>query len=77
MKTFEDLWERCLEDELFYNIDRSAARMVWEAATLAERERCAKLCEGLDLKMSLRGDCSVVDGWERFREEAFNAIRYG
>jgi hypothetical protein len=43
VKNFEEFWERCLEDEMFYNIDRSAALMAWEAATLVERERCEAL----------------------------------
>ena len=39
MKTFEEFWKECLEDEMFYDAEKPAAREAWEAATLAERER--------------------------------------
>ncbi len=42
MKTFEEFWKECLEDEMFYDAEKPAAREAWEAATLAERERLKK-----------------------------------
>lgn len=50
------------------------AEAAWQAATLAERERCAKVCAALSLKISLSGSYSLVEGWERFREQAIYAI---
>ena len=60
--TFEEFWRRCLEDEMFYNIDRSAARIAWEAATLAERERCAKIVAWAQGRLSGDLAVDVIDG---------------
>lgn len=72
MKTFHEWWMNAFSAE---QAPPLAIQLAWNEATLAERERCAKVCARLDLKMSLRGDCSLVEGWERFREEVLNAIR--
>jgi len=33
-------------------LHKSTARSAWEAATLAERERCAKVCDGIADKLN-------------------------
>lgn len=71
MKTFEEWWDMAYGT----SIVPEEARLAWEAATLAERERCAEVCATLSLKFSFRGDYSLVEGWERFREQASYAIR--
>ena len=50
--TFDEWWDAICE-EVWRMDDRETAdfvRAAWEAATQAERERCAKLCDEIEAK---------------------------
>ena len=43
--TFDEWWATYDPDDVNTRADREHARMVWQAATAAERERCARVAE--------------------------------
>ena len=42
--SFDEWWDKN-RSEFTHSIEKSAAKKVWQAATLAEREGCAKVVE--------------------------------
>lgn len=46
--TFEEWWNQASDSwQNAHSASRDHYRLAWEAATAAERERCAKVCEAL------------------------------
>ena len=57
--TFDEWWNEW-GVEMAHLPEKSAAKKAWEAATLAEREECAKVCDEFDSENPHIGQATAV-----------------
>jgi hypothetical protein len=74
--TFEEWWEKGGGGA--HGVVKEFARIAWEAATAAERERCAKVCEdNRDDPDSHKDYEGYEDGWTDCANLLSDEIRAG
>ena len=72
--TFKEWWKHPKQQHWFSDT-QNVAQAAWDAAVLAEREACAKICESMILQSSTRDEAHSQSQGNGVAIDCANAIR--